>query len=289
MRRLTKSVVLACAVSLGLAAGSVDAAIDYSVTGSTYTQNFDSLPTTPLNSSLGNSPAGWTNDNASPGVGNFSILGWYLFHPAVPAEGGFDSHQRMRVGAGTANTGAFMSYGNSSDRTMGSLVSSATVPTTPGQQYIGMRLTNNTPDILSDFTLSYNGEQWRDGGSATPTAKTLIVQYSTSATAINDSAAYLNAPTALNFTTPVAVNTGSGAAVDGNVAGRVAIGPVVVSGLTWAPGTDLWIRWMDPRSAGNNHATGIDDISFTASIPEPASATLLLGAGAMFLRRRRGR
>src|SRR6476646_6891888 len=69
------------------------AAVSYSVTGGTYTQNFDTLPITPVNTSLGNSPIGWTDDNASPGAGNFSILGWYLFHATSTTEGGFSGHQ----------------------------------------------------------------------------------------------------------------------------------------------------------------------------------------------------
>lgn len=281
-------IALLAGAALSVALQPARAAVMYNTTGSTYTQNFDTLPTAPLNASLGASPIGWKNDDPAPPAGNFSIVGWYLFHPASLAEGGFDNHQRMRIGAGTANTGAFMSYGTgaSTERTMGSLISSATVGTVPGQQYIGIRLTNNTSDILGEFTLSYDGEQWRDGGAAVPAPKTLTVEYSTTAVAINDTPAYTAAPATLNFTTPVFTNTGSGAAVDGNVAGKVSIGPVSVTGFAWAPGTDLWIRWKDPRNSGNNHATGVDNVSFTATIPEPASAMLLAGFAALALRRR---
>src|SRR5438045_4168282 len=87
------------------------ASVTYSVAGSTYSQNFDTLPTTPANASLGNSPIGWTDDNAAPGAGNFSIVGWYLWAPISATEGGFNNHQRMRVGAGTSTTGSFMSWG----------------------------------------------------------------------------------------------------------------------------------------------------------------------------------
>jgi len=54
------------------------AAVIYSTPGSTYLQNFDTLPNTPQNASLGASPAGWTDDNSSPGAGNFSIVGWHF-------------------------------------------------------------------------------------------------------------------------------------------------------------------------------------------------------------------
>jgi hypothetical protein len=44
----------------------VEAQVSYSVIDSIYMQDFDSLPNTPNNASMGNSPVGWTDDNASP-------------------------------------------------------------------------------------------------------------------------------------------------------------------------------------------------------------------------------
>src|SRR6476661_3303481 len=79
---------IACFVAI-LGGDSAMAAVSYSAAGSTYSQNFDTLPNTPTNTTLGNSPTGWTDDNASPGAGNFSILGWYLYHTTSVTEGGF--------------------------------------------------------------------------------------------------------------------------------------------------------------------------------------------------------
>jgi hypothetical protein len=271
------------------------ASITYSTAGSTYSQNFDSLPNTPQNVSLGASPIGWIDDTTAPGANQFSILGWYLYHPLVQAEGGANGHQRLRIGAGTANTGAFMSWGASAstDRALGDLGSNTLNPVSGpgGDIYIGLRLSNNTGQILDSFTLSYNGEQWRDGGATTPTAQTMSFTWSTTATAISDPNTSFTPASALSFTSPVFANTGSGAAVDGNGAGKVAIGPVTVSGINWLPGTDLWLRWDDLNDVGNDHGLGIDDLSFSADIavPEPSSLALLgLGiAGVMMVRRRK--
>lgn len=267
------------------------AAFIYSVAGSTYSQNFDSGPTTPENASVGNSPIGWTDDNAAPGATNFSIPGWYLYHPLGPlAEGGFSGNQRVRIGAGTANTGAFMSYGASAstDRALGSL-SSGTLAATGASQYMGLRLTNNTGSTLTQFRLSYSGEQWRDGGATTPVAQSLLFSYKvTSGAALLQDTGFTAEPT-LNFASPVFTNTGSGAAVDGNVAGKLAIGPVTVTGLTWANGEDLWIRWADANDAGNDHGLAIDDVSFSANIPEPSSLVLFSLAGLSFLACRRAK
>lgn len=289
-KHLIKGGIASCAIIAAVSMTRPAAAsVIYTTPGSTYSQNFDTLPITPENTSLGSSPTGWEDDTPTPGVGNFSIVGWYLFHPASLAEGGFSGHQRMRIGAGSANTGAFMSYGTSgsTERALGSLVSSSTVPTNPGQQYIAMRLTNNAPYTLDSFTLSYDGEQWRDGGNATPVAKTLSVEWSTTASAINDSANFTAAGSGFDFTTPVNGTTSSSGF--GNTSGKISIGPGTVTGINWAPGTDLWIRWKDSRISGNNQGVAIDNVAFSAT-PEPASMSLLAATATLFgLRRRRSR
>ena len=44
----------------------------------------------------------------------------------------------------------------------------------------------------------------------------------------------------------------------------MAIGPVTVTGLSWAPGANLWIRWNDINDADNDHGLAIDDVMFSA-------------------------
>ena len=286
---MNRHVLLAAiaAGAAGLAATNAGAAVAYSTAGSTYSQNFDSLPNSPTNATLGNSPTGWTDDNAAPGAGNFSILGWYLRHDTGPlAEGGFNGNQRMRLGNGNVNTGAFWSYGGtgSTERALSSLASNTTAAVVDGQnQYIALRLTNNTGITLDSFTLEYDGEQWRDGGAAIPVAQSMLFSYMVNAANIKD-AGFTAAPS-LNFTSPVFVNTGAGAAVDGNAAGRVNNISATVGGLTWLPGQDLWVRWADLNDSGNDHGLGIDDVNFSAT-PEPASLGLL-AIGALGLARRR--
>lgn len=258
-------------------------AVSYTTPGSTYLQNFDTLPNTPENVSLGLTAngLGWTDDNASPSAGQYSIAGWYLYHPTVPTndEGGVNGHQRLRIGAGTANTGTFMSFGSSgsTDRALGN-IGANTLTSVGSDLYIGLRLRNETGQALHSFTLTYDGEQWRDGGAATPNAQTMNFMWSTTATAISDPNSSFTLASALDFTGPVFVNTGSGVAVDGNTAGRVAGITATVSGLNWLPDTDLWLRWGDINHSGNDHGLAIDNLSFIAVIPEP-SGLVLLGFG----------
>jgi hypothetical protein len=123
--------------------------------------------------------------------------------------------------------------------------------------------------------VNYDGEQWRDGGNtAPPPAEVLLFDYSLAATA--PQTGVFTAVPALDFTSPVNINTGSGAAVDGNVAGRVNNITATVTGIAWLPGTDLWLRWNDPQRLGNDHGMAIDDVEFSAGgvVPEPSSMAL---------------
>src|SRR6476646_9005156 len=78
--------ISACSLLL-LFSSNLWASISYTTAGSNVTQDFNTLPTTPTNTSLGNTPAGWKDDQAS----GLSIPGWYLYHTAdlTTGEGGF--------------------------------------------------------------------------------------------------------------------------------------------------------------------------------------------------------
>ena len=73
------------------------------------------------------------------------------------------------------------------------------------------------------------------------------------------------------------------------IEGRVPDISATVSGISWVPGTDLWLRWGDVQLSGGlaDDGLGIDTVRFVA-VPEPASLWLAgLGAIAALSRRRR--
>jgi len=291
------------------------AAISYSVPGSAYTQNFDILPNTPENASL-TATKQWADD-MTPSATVTSIPGFFLYHPLIPtSEAGTNGHQGFRIGAGTATTGRFYSWGSSgsADRALGSLnadtistpQNAATPPATveDSQIYIGLQLTNNTGVTLTSFSLAFTGEQWRLAGNGPTgfpgtqvTSDGFDFQYSLDPTAtISSPNSLYTDVNALDFFSPQTL--GGASALDGNAAAnRTLIGPVPTT-VSWAPGTNLFLRWVDTNFPGPNptagttradNGVGIDDLTFTA-VPEPASLCLLgLGSVALLAARRRTR
>ena len=268
------------------------AAISYASAGATYSENFNGLPKDTANNANLETvyTNGWQDDSTTVAGDHISVPGWYLFHGTSNAEGGTSGFQRLRIGNG-ANTGSFWGFGTNAaaaDMALGSL-GSATVAANNTNMYIAVRLTNDTGGVLTAITVNYDGEEWRDGQSAA--AESLVFDYSTTALVSdwNTTAAYTAVP-ALNFSSPVFSGTATGGtAVDGNTAGLSANITATITGITWAPGTDLWLRWADnslPTLADDGMA--IDNFSFSA-VPEPTGATLT-GAGlAVLLAARRRR
>src|SRR6185295_4061353 len=114
-------------IPIGMSTAELRASISYTSPGTNITQDFDSLPNTPTNTSLISSGKEWQDDTSTPAAGYVSIPGWYLYHVTDPGgttpENGFNSHQRFRITTGNNGTGAFYSFGSASatDRALGSI------------------------------------------------------------------------------------------------------------------------------------------------------------------------
>ena len=264
----------AFALILGTAA-SVAAQADVSIvsSSSTYSQNFDTLT---------------TSTTAQTFANDSTLAGWSLFL----ANGSAPPSYAADTGSSTA--GSFRSFGatGSSDRALGALASGGAYYGTPAVAtgapagYIALALNNASGAALSSLILNYFGEQWRNGGNTT--AQGLVLQYGLGAT-FGAVSSWTAAGTGFDFVSPV---TGaSAAAVDGNVAGLVTGLGGTISGLSWANGDTLWLRWQVLNNQGNDHGLAIDNLNLSvaaAPVPEPASGALLLaGLGAVGLLARR--
>lgn len=136
----------------------------------------------------------------------------------------------------------------------------------------GARFVNDTGKLISSVTITYTGEQWRDGGrnpaGSTPQQHKIDFQYQINATGIN-SGTWTDVNN-LDFTGPIAVITATtGGALDGNLAqNRSPIGPITVT-QTIANGQEFWVRWVDINDPNNDHGLGVDDFSLSVTFAQP--------------------
>jgi len=162
----------------------VAAQAQISYAGGSYTQNFDTLPATGTFTLSGPGPIAL---DAAP-LNATGLSGWSLAKYS-----GTGANATFLVGTGSANNGAAFSFGavSSTDRALGSVSSGSVI------SRFGVSFINTTGTTISQFTLSYTGEQWRHAGAAT--ANKLNFSYAVGAIDIN-TGAFTNA-TALDFTT----------------------------------------------------------------------------------------
>lgn len=244
----------------------------YSTAGTTVTQNFDSL-TGPNNTDVA-----WAN--------NSTLSGWSLFN-----RNGDAISTTYRIGDGSSNQGAFYSFGTNgnTDRAFGGTASGGAYFGSPGQNTLAghwaVAFTNNTGAALDSFTVSFDGEQWRNGGNTT--AQSVIFEYGTGST-FSGVSTWTAGGAGFNFTS--LVNTATVAALNGNLAANRTAGLGGTVSLSVANGSKLWLRWREFNDSGNDHGMGIDNFSFSATaVPEPTSMVLvgLMGAAGIAVRARR--
>ena len=203
----------------------------------TSTQTFDTLANT------GTANA-WTDDSTIPG--------WYAKDSVSPLT--------YRAGDGSTNNGAMYSFGTgtTTDRALGSIGSGTT-----NTVFWGVLLQNDTGGPITSLDVAYTGEQWRDGGGATPSvAQTVTFSYVTGNPASTDLTLAGTGISALDFTSPVFGAT-TGIALNGNVAPNRTSIASTITGLSIAPGAQIMLRWADINHTGNDHGLAIDDFSVT--------------------------
>ena len=250
-------------------------AISIAAAGSAYTQNFDGLAASGTGMT-------WANDSTLPG--------WSLFKQPVQGT----AILNYSAGTGSIATGGFYSFGSSgsNDRALGGLGVGAYFGSPASNKLAGwmaVSFSNGSGGSLDGFQVSWEGEQWRNGGNTS--AQTMVFEYGFGANFIDVS--IWEAPGGLfDFTSVVNITTA--AAVDGNTTGLVAGRGGSVSSLSWAVADTLWLRWVEKNDNLNDHGLAIDNFSFTASrssaaVPDGGTTFALFGlsfAGLAGLRRK---
>ena len=238
--RLLQLVSVLCAA---LALHTIASAQTVSFTGSPLSQNFDSMGAAGTNT-----PAGWFVASNAATVINYTTNVTVSAGAIAPAGAirGFN--------LGTSNT---------TERALG------TGPTGVNR-YMEARIRNNSIFGIDTITVSYDGEQWRNGNNSLATnANRLVLQYST------DGTNYVDMGGAFNFAQlqDAPINT----ALDGNAAANrtAGIGGLYTPAGVVQPGSTLFLRWFDNNELQTDPVLAIDNFSFSATtISVPVSITI---------------
>lgn len=136
-----------------------------------------------------------------------------------------------------------------------------------GDMHFGIRLTNNTGEILDRVSIGYIGAQYYNSQSGI--AGSIDFAYQSGVPAGLDEGDWVKVPSLTFYgpysgdglSEPVKINPY-------NSLSRETFSPVMVTGVRWFPGETLWVRWTVIHQAGANHGLGIDNIVITAESVE---------------------
>ncbi len=258
----------------------------YAQPGLVYTQTFDSLPNpgaTSVNTANPVTIGSVTYSLADPydfaypalasggngGLGLASLAGWYGRSALLSRFGATDGDQ---------TTGGQISFGlpGSDNRALGLLATSTT-----GGTSFGVRFINGTGLSLNRINVQFTGEVWRQSN----VPKTLQCYYfvDPTATATFPLGATAFVP-ALNVNLPTVGTAVGGVPVDGTATLNQTNLTVLNQAITnWPPGAALWLVWQMPDSSGKAQGLGLDNFSFSASVPQAVPLTIQTSGTNLFL------
>lgn len=227
-----------------------------------YSENFDGMGS----GAEASPPSGWFAGATKRGGNSDATNGTLVAVPSLDAD------------SGGGTTGTNYNYGatGDNDRALGSLTSANAAGS---NRVTEVRFINDTGLRITNLTIHYDGEEWRDGG--TNCANQLSLHFSL------DGSTFTSMGALFTFTAPV---NGSAGAKDGNLAAnRVAnIGGDFATSID--NGGTFCLRWVDIDDLGSDDGLAIDNFSMTYSvIPEPSTFALVAGGLLLFLSTQRRR
>ncbi|MDO6389176.1 T9SS type A sorting domain-containing protein [Pontibacter sp. BT731] len=220
----------------------------------TYTQDFNTLPS--------------TGTQAELGVNAFIPDGWSVYRTVAS--------NIMLVNTGSGNTGGLYSYGHTSstDRALGALTASKTEIT------YNLLLQNTSGKTITAIDIAFAAEQWRCGSEKTDIQR-LLFTYAVAAYPSNfDVTVDINtrgwtAVPSLQFNSPI-IKRKAGH-VDGNAPqNRKEFTYTLPEAIP--DGYYVMLRWYDPDELEQDHGLAIDDVKVTWNfepdfIPLPVELT----------------
>lgn len=179
-------------------------------------------------------------DNTAP------FLGWYT------------TESNYRASNGTDNTVSMYSFGigGSTERSLGAITGGPVIA-------YGLRLVNQSPDILHSFSLSYQGEQWRQGSLSVDTIK---FSYRIANTVTDLTTGTWTYVEALAFLSPITTGD-TDIMLNGNDgANRVRLTATLNFDLP--AGHEIMLRWQDIDAPGTDDGLAIESVTINSvSLP----------------------
>lgn len=218
--------------------------LSYTQTGSFIHQNFNGLPSSGSFNLSGKGP----HSLSSSSIISTGLEGWYILQVA-----GNQPNTNFSASTGSATGSGAYSYGNSSNRALGSLASGT------GVYAFGLVLKNETGLILNRIQIRFLATQWRKGGSGNKNNWHFGYQTGTADKIVADT--LLTMP-ALNM---YSLHTSSGAVtLNGHLAQNQIWIEDSITGINWLPGQELRLQWTDADETGSDDGMAIDDFSLRA-------------------------
>ncbi|MDR1281175.1 MAG: PEP-CTERM sorting domain-containing protein [Opitutaceae bacterium] len=223
--------------------------------GSTaYTQNFDMLPVY-----TGTSTASFTFTS------NSTLPGWYY----TSTEG------RSSAGQYNGSAGQIYNWGSSGsdDRALG--IFTAITGGFSNTPYLALQLRNTSGETIDSVTLTFDVEQWRRNTNAVIWSFDYLVTPESSSK-LTSTSGY----TANSGGNATSLHTGSATGLNGNTDVNRTTVSVTLTGLNWANGDYLWLRWSSNNAVSTSSAIALDNlkVEVTSAVPEPAAIALLAGS-----------
>ena len=256
--------IICFAALFALGAASAAGAV-YDFDGATtYTQNFEGLSST---TASGATPGSGMNELTTlAGNSTTSVNSWFVYGTAGWA-------LKWGVSNGSSATGSFYALVNSA--TAGSVTNHALGSQGSGNNFgfFGLVLRNTSGATINNLSIAYD-EVMNRNPSTTPNPYPL--SYLVSSTAVATASASVGAgtfadaagswnTTTLGFTTP---SSGTGAPSSpqttlNNTVTKIATITGTLSGLNWAAGNYIYLRWKDADDGGADSAAGVDNFSLS--------------------------
>jgi len=203
-------------------------------------------------------------------LGATGMEGWYGGNPDGGGAAGDNTEFKAHNGDFGSSTGrGIVSLGasGSSDRALGF------VPTSQQRNWVGVVLENTSDVTYGAITVAYRGEQWRSGD---PDIFNVIEFTYGFGDSLDDAETLVSE---LTFHAPFLDGINFG--IDGNDPANQEELEATITGLSWAPGETLVLRWKTNELPGQDNGLAIDDLIVTGIEGGPACPADLNGDGSV--------